>query len=129
MNMLSVFRNYFSHSTIFGFMIMAIAGLYYIFSTDLFFDYLVWFFIPIILAPFYEWYVHKYQLHKQLTKKDGWYRRYQIVRSLEIFNIYIWTSLSFIFINLFKFFNCIGPFYRPSSLSLMVRVDTPCTPF
>ena len=79
MNMLSVFRNYFSHSTILGFIIMAIFSLYYILVNGLLLDHLVWFFIPIALAPFYEWYVHKYQLHAELTKKEGWYRRYQIV--------------------------------------------------
>ena len=79
MNMLSVFRNYFSHSTILGFIIMAIFSLYYILVNGLLLNHLVWFFIPIALAPFYEWYVHKYQLHAELTKKEGWYRRYQIV--------------------------------------------------
>ena len=77
--MLSVFKNYFSHSTIYGFVLMAVFGLFFIISNSLLTDYLFWFFIPIILAPFYEWYVHKYQLHRELTKKEGWYRRYQIV--------------------------------------------------
>ena len=77
--MLNVFKNYLSHSTIYGFFIMALVGMYYIVSNGLLFDYLFWFFIPIILAPFYEWYVHKYQLHRELTKKEGWYRRYQII--------------------------------------------------
>jgi hypothetical protein len=77
--MISVFKNYFSHSTIYGFAVFATSGLYYIFETNLIYDYLYWFFIPILLAPFYEWYVHKYQLHRELTKKEGWYRKYQIV--------------------------------------------------
>ena len=58
---------------------MAVLGVFYIFNTGLINEYLIWIFIPIILAPFYEWYVHKFQLHTELTKKDGWYRRYQIV--------------------------------------------------
>ena len=54
---------------------MALLGLYYILVNDLLLSHLVWFFIPIILAPFYEWYVHKYQLHAELNKKEGWCRR------------------------------------------------------
>ena len=34
MGMLSVFRNYFPHSTIIGFILMAIFGLYYILVID-----------------------------------------------------------------------------------------------
>ena len=79
MHMSSVFKNYFSHSTVIGFIFMAVFGAFYIFNTGLINEYLIWIFIPILLAPFYEWYVHKYQLHVELTKKDGWYRRYQIV--------------------------------------------------
>ena len=79
MYMSSVFKNYFSHSTVIGFILMAVFGAFYIFNTGLINEYLIWIFIPILLAPFYEWYVHKYQLHVELTKKDGWYRRYQIV--------------------------------------------------
>ena len=79
MHMSSVFKNYFSHSTVIGFILMAVFGAFYIFNTGLINEYLIWIFIPILLAPFYEWYVHKYQLHVELTKKDGWYRRYQIV--------------------------------------------------
>jgi hypothetical protein len=79
MHMSSVFKNYFSHSTVIGFILMAVFGVFYIFNTGLINEYLIWIFIPILLAPFYEWYVHKYQLHVELTKKDGWYRRYQIV--------------------------------------------------
>ena len=77
--MASVFKNYFAHSTIVGFILMAIIGVLYIVSTGLITEYLIWLFIPILLAPFYEWYVHKYQLHTELSKKEGWYRRYQII--------------------------------------------------
>jgi len=59
--MLSVFKNYFSHSTIYGFVLMAAFGIFFIVSSSLLVEYLLWFFIPIVLAPFYEWYVHKYQ--------------------------------------------------------------------
>ena len=77
--MLTVLKNYFSHSTVIGFFLFLISGLYFITSSSLLIDNFYWFFVPIILAPFYEWYVHKYQLHAELTKKDGWYRRYQIL--------------------------------------------------
>ena len=77
--MLQVFKNYLSHSTVIGFFFFLFTGIYFITSSSLLIDNIYWFFIPIILAPFYEWYVHKYQLHAELTKKDGWYRRYQIL--------------------------------------------------
>lgn len=35
-------------------------------------------FLVIIFAPFYEWYAHKYVLHKELTPKDGWLKKFQI---------------------------------------------------
>jgi len=46
MSMLSVFKNYFSHSTIYGFFIMAVIGFYYIVANGLLSEYLFWFFIP-----------------------------------------------------------------------------------
>ena len=77
--MFTVFKNYFSHSTVIGFFILSIAALYFVLSNSLLDDHFYWIFVPIVLAPFYEWYVHKYQLHAELTKKNGWYRRYQIL--------------------------------------------------
>ena len=77
--MLSIFKNYFTHSTITGFIVLSALGFYFIIETNLLSEHIFWFFIPIILAPFVEWLVHKYTLHKQLTEKEGWYRRYQIV--------------------------------------------------
>ena len=34
--------------------------------------------LVILFAPFYEWYAHKFILHKELTKKDSWFREFQI---------------------------------------------------
>ena len=35
-------------------------------------------FLAIIFAPFYEWYAHKFILHKELTTQDGWIKKFQI---------------------------------------------------
>ena len=133
--MLIVLKNYISHSTVIGFFLFLIAGLYFITSSSLLIDNFYWFFVPIILAPFYEWYVHKYQLHAELTKKDGWYRRYQIllhhghhrdpeykiaICTLEILNLYLWTDLSFLFINNVEFCCSDRSNNLPSALSSLV---------
>ena len=34
--------------------------------------------LVILFAPFYEWYAHKFILHKELTIKDNWFREFQI---------------------------------------------------
>lgn len=36
----------------------------------------LWFFLPILLAPFYEWFAHRFILHAKLPKKDGWYKNF-----------------------------------------------------
>ena len=34
--------------------------------------------LVIFLAPLYEWYAHKFILHRQLTDKNNWLRKFQI---------------------------------------------------
>ena len=34
--------------------------------------------LVVFLAPLYEWYVHKFILHKELTNKNNWLRKFQI---------------------------------------------------
>ena len=34
--------------------------------------------LVIFLAPIYEWYAHKFILHKELTDKNKWLRKFQI---------------------------------------------------
>ena len=42
------------------------------------FIYISKFILVIFLAPFYEWYAHKFILHKQLNEKDNWLKKFQI---------------------------------------------------
>jgi len=75
--LLIVFKNFFTHTTI-RFLI-----LFSIVSGSLVHFFELWnkwplMFLVIIFAPFYEWYAHKHVLHKELTPKDGWLKKFQI---------------------------------------------------
>lgn len=75
--MLNILQNFFKHNTIrFLILFSIISGLIV--------DYLdLWskwplMILAVIFAPFYEWYAHKFILHKELTPTKSWMRDFQI---------------------------------------------------
>ncbi len=76
--MKSILKVYFSHRTIQILWFFFLTFLAIIIETDILSIHFWWLFLPIIIAPFYEWYAHKYLLHAQLSKKPGWFRNFQI---------------------------------------------------
>jgi len=75
--LLVIFKNFFAHNSIRYLLLFA-------FLSGLLINYLgLWSEWPLMLlvilfAPFYEWYAHKFILHMELTKKDSWFREFQI---------------------------------------------------
>ncbi|MFZ9034579.1 MAG: sterol desaturase family protein [Francisellaceae bacterium] len=76
--MKQVFKPYFKHGLIITLWIFFFIMLAIIVSTGLLFSHFWWLLLPVILAPIYEWYAHKFLLHAALSKKPGWFRRFQI---------------------------------------------------
>lgn len=76
--MKKVFQNYFSHPLVLSLWILFIVMLGVIIFSGLLVKHWLWFFLPIIIAPFYEWYAHKFLLHAKLSKKFKALREFQI---------------------------------------------------
>jgi hypothetical protein len=77
-NMNEIFHKYFSHPLIIGLWLFFFLMLLLCIHLSILWSHLALVFIPILIAPFYEWYAHKFLLHAKLTAKDGWFRRFQI---------------------------------------------------
>ncbi|MFT6834681.1 MAG: putative membrane metal-binding protein [Francisellaceae bacterium] len=73
--MKKMLKGYFTHSTIIGLWVLFFIMLYICLTTQLLKNYYFLLILPVIIAPFYEWYVHKYVLHKQLPEKNNLLRR------------------------------------------------------
>ena len=71
-------KNYFSHSTIIGLWLLLILMIAVCAQLGLCQKYALWGLLPILIAPFYEWVMHKYVLHDQLPKQDCLRRRMMI---------------------------------------------------
>jgi hypothetical protein len=76
--MQDVFKIYFAHRTVQVLWFVFFAFLALTLDLGVFRMHWWWLFLPIIIAPFYEWYAHKYLLHAQLSKKRGKFRDFQI---------------------------------------------------
>jgi len=59
---------YFTHPSVWMYIIMGISLGYYCYSQDYMSNYWYVFFLPIPIAPFFEWFAHKYILHMQIGK-------------------------------------------------------------
>jgi len=64
-----VFRYYFSHYTIWIYIAFAVLLLYFSVSYGYLKTYWFALFFPLIIAPFFEWVVHKYVLHMQIGNR------------------------------------------------------------
>jgi dihydroceramide fatty acyl 2-hydroxylase len=70
-------RLYFTHPTnalLFTFLLLLAS---YTYISGLFAHHYLLLFIPVVVAPFYEWLAHKYILHKKMPKSQFW-QRYMI---------------------------------------------------
>lgn len=76
--MQEVFKVYFLHRTVQVLWLLCFAFLALSIYLGVFSSFWWWLFLPIIIAPFYEWYAHKYLLHAKLTEKHGVFRNFQI---------------------------------------------------
>ncbi|MCW5589836.1 MAG: sterol desaturase family protein [Legionellales bacterium] len=74
--MKTMLKIYFSHPTIWGlwFLFAVLCGLNW--HLHLFTHHSLWLILPVILAPFYEWFAHKYLLHAKLPQNDGLLKRF-----------------------------------------------------
>ena len=72
-----IFNNFFKHHTIRFLIIFSIISGYLVDHFNLWNKWPL-FILVIFLAPFYEWYAHKFILHKQLNEKDNWLKKFQI---------------------------------------------------
>ncbi|WP_235826792.1 sterol desaturase family protein [Facilibium subflavum] len=76
--MKQVFIPYLQHKTVQTLILLFSILLITLITTGLLWQHFLWIFVPIIIAPFYEWYAHKFLLHAKLSKKPGWFRDFQI---------------------------------------------------
>ncbi len=76
--MKKMLKGYFTHSTIIGLWILFFTCLAICIETGLLQNHYIWLVLPVIIAPFYEWYTHKFILHAQLPKKNGLLRKMMI---------------------------------------------------
>ncbi len=76
--MLIVFKPYLQHNTVRSLIAIGCVFFLIILFSGLLVAHWVWIFLPIVLAPFYEWYAHKFLLHANLVSKPLWFRSFQI---------------------------------------------------
>ncbi|MCF6776680.1 sterol desaturase family protein [Thiotrichales bacterium 19X7-9] len=74
----SVFKNYFFHPLVLCLWVLFFLCLIVSIISQLFIDYWYWALLPIVIAPFYEWYAHKFLLHAKLSTKYKKLRSFQI---------------------------------------------------
>ena len=61
-----MFKHYFTHPSVWTYICIGIALFVYLLKVDAFIHYYWVLAIPIIIAPFFEWVVHKYVLHLRI---------------------------------------------------------------
>lgn len=71
-------KNYFGHSTIIGLWILLAIMITWCAYLDLWQQYYLWGILPIVIAPFYEWFTHKFVLHAKLPEENCLRRRMMI---------------------------------------------------
>ena len=76
--MKEVFKPYLNHRTVQTLITLSVILLVIISFSGLLLQHALWLTVPIIIAPFYEWYAHKFLLHAKLSKSKGWFRNFQI---------------------------------------------------
>lgn len=72
-------KNYFFHPTIISLFILFFISLTFLLHADLLPHYFLLLFLPIPIAPFYEWLMHKFVLHQPFPKNNKFWRK-QIAR-------------------------------------------------
>jgi hypothetical protein len=75
--MADIWKNYVTHLPVQLLMLSLAACIYGIASLSLWASW-PWLLLVVVSAPFYEWVLHKYVLHRQLDPKPGFMRDYQI---------------------------------------------------
>ena len=75
--MVEIWKNYVTHLPVQLLIASLAACLYAIDSLSLYAAW-PWLLLVVVSAPFYEWVLHKYVLHRQLDDKPGFMRDYQI---------------------------------------------------
>ena len=75
--MLNIFQNFFKHNTIRFLILFSIISGLLVNYLDLWGKWPLMI-LAVIFAPFYEWYAHKFILHKELTPNKNWMRDFQI---------------------------------------------------
>ena len=73
--MIKVYKTYFSHLSIKIYLVLNIFILLYLIKSESLTKYYYMFFV-LLLAPFYEWIVHKYFLHKPFESKNPKIQQY-----------------------------------------------------
>lgn len=64
--MKTMLKRYFTHPSVWTYILIAIALFIYLLQVDALQNYYWTLFLPIIIAPFFEWFAHKYILHLRI---------------------------------------------------------------
>lgn len=64
--MKTMLKHYFTHPSVWTYILIGVAIAYYLFSIHAFADYFWVMLLPIPIAPFFEWWAHKYILHMRI---------------------------------------------------------------
>ena len=76
--MREIFKNYFAHQMVISLWLLFLFFLGLCIYNDLLIKYPLWALLTLIIAPFYEWYTHKFLLHAKLSTRFDWLRKFQI---------------------------------------------------